>query len=46
MFNVRLADDHPFVKWLFIRLSLVISLMVSYFVLFFFLLDVLYAIWD
>ena len=29
MFNVRLAGDHPFGKWLFICLLLVMSLMVS-----------------
>ena len=29
MFNVRLAGDHPFGKWVFICLSLVMSLMVS-----------------
>ena len=33
MFKVRLAGDHLYRKWLFTRLSLVISLMVSYFVL-------------
>ena len=33
MFNVRLADDHLYGKWLFTWLSLVMSLMVSYFVL-------------
>ena len=35
MFNVRLAGDHLYWKWLFTRLSLVMSLMVSYFVLYF-----------
>ena len=41
MFNVRLALDHPYGKWLFTRLSLVMSLMVFYFVLSFFPRDVL-----
>ena len=36
MFNVWVAGDHLYGKWLFTRLSLVMSLMVSYFVLFFF----------
>ena len=33
MFNVRLAGDHLYGKWLFTWLSLLISLMVPYFVL-------------
>ena len=33
MFNVRLAGDHLYGKWLFAWLSLVMSLMMSYFVL-------------
>ena len=33
MFNVRLAGGHLYGKWLFTWLSLVMSLMVSYFVL-------------
>ena len=33
MFNVRLADNHLYGEWLFTWLSLVMSLMVSYFVL-------------
>ena len=41
MFNVRLADDHPYGKWLFTWLSLVMSLVVSCFVLSFFPQDVL-----
>ena len=41
MFNVRLAGDHLHGKWLFTWLSLVMSLMVSYFVLSFFPRDVL-----
>ena len=45
MFNVRLADDHLYVKQLFTWLSLVVSLMAS-FVLSFFPLDVLDEIWD
>ena len=40
MFNVRLAGNHLYGKWLFNWLSLVISLMVSYFVLSFFPRDV------
>ena len=31
MFNVRLADGHLFGKWLFTWLSLLMTLMVSYF---------------
>ena len=41
MFNVRPAGDHLYGKWLFTWLSLVISLMVAYFVLSFFPRDVL-----
>ena len=33
MFNIRLAGDRLYGKWLFTWLSLVMSLMVSYFVL-------------
>ena len=40
MFNVRLAGDHLYGKWL------VLSLMVSYFVLSFFQRDVLDEIWN
>ena len=36
MFDVRLAGDHLFGKWLFTWLLLVMSLIVSYFVLSFF----------
>ena len=36
MFNVRLAGEHLYGKWLFTWLSLVVSLMVTYFVLSFF----------
>ena len=46
MFNVRLAGDHLYGKWLFIWMSLVMSLVVSYFVLSFFPRDVLDEIWD
>ena len=45
MFNVRLAGDYLYGKWLFTWLSLVMSLMVFYFVLFFFPGDVLDEIW-
>ena len=45
MFNVRLAGGHLYVKQLFTRLSLMVSLMAS-FVLSFFPLDVLDEIWD
>ena len=41
MFSVRLSGDHMYGKGLFTWLSLVMSLMVSYFVLSFFLPDVL-----
>ena len=33
MFNVRLAGDHVYGKWLFTLLSVLMSLMVSYYVL-------------
>ena len=46
MFNVRLAGDHLYGKWLITWLSLVMSLMVSYFVLSFFPRDVLDENWD
>ena len=46
MFNVWLAGDHLDGKWLFTWLSLVMSLMMSYFVLSFFPRDVLAEIWD
>ena len=46
MFNVRLAGDHLYVKWLFTWLSLVMPLVVSCFVLSFFPRDVLDEIWD
>ena len=46
MFNVRLAGDHLYGKLLFTWLSLVMSLMVSYFVQSFFPRDVLDEIWD
>ena len=36
MFDVRLAGDHLYGNWLFTRLSLVMSLMVSNFMLSFF----------
>ena len=41
MFNVRLAGDHLYWKWLFTWLSLSIFLIVSYSVLSFFQRDVL-----
>ena len=41
MFNVRLAGDHQYRKWLFTWQSLVMSLMVSYFMLSFFPRDFL-----
>ena len=44
MFNVRLAGDHLYGKWLSVHL--VMSLMVSYFVLSLFPRDVLDEIWD
>ena len=46
MFNVRLAGDHLYGKWMFPWLSLEMSLMVYYFVLSFFPRDVLDEIWD
>ena len=46
MFNVRLAGDHLYGKWLFTWLSLVMLLMVSCFVLSFFARDVLDELWD
>ena len=46
MFNVRLAGDHLYGKLLFTWLSLVMSLMVSYFELSFFVRDVLDEFWD
>ena len=48
MLNVRLAGDHLCGKWLFTWLSLVMSLMVSYFELSFFPQkgDILNDIWD
>ena len=45
MFNVRLADDHLYGKWRLTWLSLVMSLIVSYFVLSFFPRDVFDEIW-
>ena len=46
MFNVRQAVGHLYGKQLFTWLSLVVSLMASFFVLSFFPLDVLDEIWD
>ena len=46
MFTVRLAGDHLYGKWLFTWLSLVMSLMMSYFLLSYFTRDVFEAIWD
>ena len=46
MLNFRLAGNHLYGKWLFIWLSLVMSLMVSYFVFTFFRRDVLDEIWN
>ena len=46
MFNVRLAGGHLYGKQLFTCLSLVVSLMASFFLLSFFPLDVLDEIWD
>ena len=46
MFNVRLADDHLYGKRLFTWLSLMMSLIMSYFVLPFSPRDVLDEIWD
>ena len=45
MIKIRLVGDHLYGKWLFIWLSLVMSLMVSYFALSFFARDVLDEIW-
>ena len=47
MFNVRLAGGHLYGKQLFTWLSLVVSLMASFVLFFFFFpLDVLDEIWD
>ena len=46
MFDVRQAGGHLYGKSLFTWLSLLVSLMVSYFVLSFFPRDVLGEIWD
>ena len=46
MLSVRLAGDDLFGKWLFTWLLLLMSLIVSYFVMFFFPRDVLDEIWD
>ena len=46
MFDVRQAGDHLYGESLFAWLSLLVSLMVSYFVLSFFPRDVLGEIWD
>ena len=46
MFNVWLAGDHLYGKCQFTWLSLVMSLMMSYFVLSFFPRDVFDEIWD
>ena len=46
MFHVSLAGDHLYGKWLFTCLSLVMSLVVSYFALSFFPRDALNEIWD
>ena len=46
MVNVRLAGDHLYGKWLFTWVSLLMSLMVSYFVLAFLSRDVLDEIWE
>ena len=46
MSNVRLAGNHLYGKWLFTWLSLVMTLVVSYFVLSFLPRDVLNEIWD
>ena len=46
MLLVRLDDDHQYGTRLFTSLSLVISLIVSYFVLSVFPRDVLDEIWD
>ena len=46
MFSVRLAGGHLYGKQLFIWLSLVVSLMVSFCAVLFFPPDVLDEIWD
>ena len=46
MFNVRVAGDHLYGKWLFTWLSLAMSLVVSCFVLSLFLRDVLGEVWN
>ena len=46
MTNGRLTGDHLYGKWLFIWLSLVMSLMVSYFFAVLFPREVLYEILD
>ena len=46
VFNIRLADDHLYEKWLFTWLAVVMSLMVSYFVLSFSSRVVLDEIWE
>ena len=46
MFSARLDGDNLYGKWLFTWLSLVMSLVVSYFVLSVFPRDVLDEIWD
>ena len=46
MFNVRLAGNHPYGKWLLALLSLVMSLMVPYFVQSVFPRDVWDGIFD
>ena len=46
LFNVTLASNHLYGKWLFTWLSLVMSLMMSYFVLSFTPGNVLDEIWD
>ena len=46
MFNVRLAGDHLYGKWLFTWLPMVMCSVVSYFVLSFSPRDLLDEIWD
>ena len=46
MFNVILAGDHLYGTWLFTWLSLVMSLMGSYFVQSFFPRDALDEVWN
>ena len=46
MLNVRLAGDHLYGKWLFTWLSLMMPLVMSYFLRSFFPRDVLDEIWD